>query len=651
MRHLPSRIRRRLPSRRRCEHRLALVVVETLEERLTLTIFPVTTTVDGGAGSLRQAILDANAMPGPDTIVFDTPYFSTARTIVINAAPPQIGGPLTIAGPGASLLTIQRTGGGLEISRRAFDSVASSLALSGMTVTGGAVSGANGGGLQAVGVTPNITLDGMVFTGNMTNGLGGAVYVGNGGTLTVHNCVISGNSAANGGGIYFFSGGSLILENSTITGNAANAATSAAGGGLYFFGAATVAPPPGFVASTLLVRGSTIDHNTSAGVGGGVALATFSGTLLMQDSTISGNTAATSGGGISAAGGAGAVTIQNSTVTQNTANGSAAGAGGGLSRTSTFNNTVTIINSVVSGNVNANAPDIAVDPFATTHVNFSAIGSSTGFTLAPGSGNNLPFGTNLMLGALAFNGGLTQTHGVPSPSPLVNAGSNAGTPAELATDQRGPGYARASGGVVDIGAFERTAFSAAVISSQFVYQTAPHRLRVTFDRDVAPASVLPGDLSVYRLPSEPAFVATAVSYDAASRTATYTLAPTPLPDGNYRATLLQGLHVTDFFVFAGDANHDRGVNFNDLVPLAQHYNAAGTFVEGDYNYDGVVDFNDLVIVAQRYNAVLTPPPAPAPVASARVAKEKPKAAFSTTPVARSRPAAAKERAIARPRAR
>src|SRR4051795_3522057 len=36
------------------------------------TTFTVTTTADAGPGSLRQAILDANATPDTDTIVFDT---------------------------------------------------------------------------------------------------------------------------------------------------------------------------------------------------------------------------------------------------------------------------------------------------------------------------------------------------------------------------------------------------------------------------------------------------------------------------------------------------------------------------------------------------------------------------------------------------
>jgi hypothetical protein len=78
------------------------------------------------------------------------------------------------------------------------------------------------------------------------------------------------------------------------------------------------------------------------------------------------------------------------------------------------------------------------------------------------------------------------------------------------------------------------------------------------------------------------------------------------------------------------------VDFNDLVPLAQHYNTAGgmTFDEGDFNYDGNVDFNDLLLMAQRYNTSLAAPAAPvmAPAVTAPVFSDRPIA-----PVARPKP--------------
>ena len=64
--------RRRTPLvRRRNLGRSARLGVESLEERAMLAVFTVTNTLDAGAGSLRQAMLDANAMAGPDDIEFD----------------------------------------------------------------------------------------------------------------------------------------------------------------------------------------------------------------------------------------------------------------------------------------------------------------------------------------------------------------------------------------------------------------------------------------------------------------------------------------------------------------------------------------------------------------------------------------------------
>src|SRR5262249_4533883 len=147
----------------------------------------------------------------------------------------------------------------------------------------------------------------------------------------------------------------------------------------------------------------------------------FFGTLLVQNSTITGNTAATSGGAIAQTSGSGSIRVENSTISGNTAKGTATNTGGGgLARTSTTAGTVTVANSVVSGNSNANGPDILSSSTTTTNVNFSAVGSNTGFTLSGTSGANLPFGANLLLGPLANNGGPTQTMAPQPGSPLIN---------------------------------------------------------------------------------------------------------------------------------------------------------------------------------------------------------------------------------------
>lgn len=58
--------------------------LEPLEDRNLLATFHVTTTLDSGSGTLRQAILSANARPGPDRIDFD--FSAPTATAPVEAA-------------------------------------------------------------------------------------------------------------------------------------------------------------------------------------------------------------------------------------------------------------------------------------------------------------------------------------------------------------------------------------------------------------------------------------------------------------------------------------------------------------------------------------------------------------------------------------
>jgi hypothetical protein len=60
-------------------------MVERMEDRVLLSIFDVTNTADSGPGSFRQAILDANALPGADQVRFDIPA-STAPLLDVPVA-------------------------------------------------------------------------------------------------------------------------------------------------------------------------------------------------------------------------------------------------------------------------------------------------------------------------------------------------------------------------------------------------------------------------------------------------------------------------------------------------------------------------------------------------------------------------------------
>src|SRR5947207_2773797 len=95
--------------------------IELLEDRTVPSQFVVTTSTDSGAGSLRQAILDANAASGADTITFS----GVSGTLTIATDLPAITGTdqLTITGPGQSAL---RVSGGS--ANRVFDIAAGAAA-------------------------------------------------------------------------------------------------------------------------------------------------------------------------------------------------------------------------------------------------------------------------------------------------------------------------------------------------------------------------------------------------------------------------------------------------------------------------------------------------------------------------------------------
>ncbi len=90
--------------------------VEALERRLLLSTYTVNTLSDSanpGAGllTLRQAVADANAHAGADTVVFGSGLFPTSALRTITLTRGQISltdrsGSTTIAGPGAGKLAI-----------------------------------------------------------------------------------------------------------------------------------------------------------------------------------------------------------------------------------------------------------------------------------------------------------------------------------------------------------------------------------------------------------------------------------------------------------------------------------------------------------------------------------------------------------------
>jgi CSLREA domain-containing protein len=333
--------------------------------------------------SLRDAVTLANANAGADTITLPRGTFTlTNGELPLGTT---AGDTITIGGAGARNTAI--TAGGAS---RVFDVDTASLAtttnLTGMTITGGAATGAEttapgDGGAIALASISTLNLSGVVLTGNTASESGGAIaayHTSAGGTVNVTSSTLSGNTAGTaagatgtGGGIYTQT--TVNLTNSTVSGNVAQGTTTVQGGGL----AATV------------------------------------GGITLLSSTIAGNSAvstgAASGGGIA---NAASLSATNTIVADNSANGAPSDC----------------LAAVTTGTL---ANDLSSD----TSCGFSGAGSKQG--VSP------------LLGALADNGGPTDTRKPGAGSPALDAGTASGCPS---TDQRG--VARPQGATCDIGAVE-----------------------------------------------------------------------------------------------------------------------------------------------------------------------------------------------------
>jgi len=396
----------------------------------------VTNTNDSGAGSLRDAIAIACA---GNTITFNIPTSDpgynagTGRyTITLTSGELVINKSLTIQGPGANVLTVQRNSSAGMF--RIFTVTATTTAhLRGLTIsggrTGGGFDGDNGGGIHN---SAMLRLDGVAVSGNATGngnssfasagagGRGGGIY--SSGTLTIVNSVISGNATGNGGNTEYavggaggsgggiYSGGTLTIINSTVSGN------STGGGG-----------------------SSSRDSGGAGGSGGGIY---SGGTLLAVNSTITGNSTG-SGGGATGAG----------------------GSGGGIRNSNGALDSVKLRNTLVAlNNAAGTGSDLSGAYSSQGHNLIGKNDGSTGFTNGV---NNDQVGSsanpiNPLLSPLTNNGGPTQMHALLPGSPAINAGNHcvltvnscgANDPvAALTTDQRG--FNRQVGSHVDIGAFE-----------------------------------------------------------------------------------------------------------------------------------------------------------------------------------------------------
>ena len=477
----------------------------------------VTNNLDAGAGSLRQAIIDAC---DGSTITFN--MATVTSPISLTTAELTLEKNLTITGPGATSLTIERSAAGGTPQFRIFNIPFSVLTvnISGVTVTNGrgadsvpvgdiGGTGEAGGGIRNLGA---LTMSDVRIIGNHAGngsegirlagegGRGGGIY-NEGSVLAMTNCVVSGNHsgdggtggngdggghAGEGGGIYTRAG-TNTLTNVIISDNTAGSATIRNGaggtaGGIFIGVNATVASLTSCVVSNntsgiatgidggngltggiwnegqLTVTNSTISGNVSKNVSGGVMNRPLA-VLRMSNSTLSGNSAHFGGAienDIDAL-----LILTNCTITNNSSN--------GLGAVHINTPTAEVRNTIIAGNT----ANMDISGSFTSRGN-NLIGSLDGGLGFTNGVNNDLVGSgaaplNPRLGPLANNGGPTQTHALLGGSPALDAGNNCVLSNTcpntlgllLTTDQRGAGFPRAKDSgdanltqTVDIGAYE-----------------------------------------------------------------------------------------------------------------------------------------------------------------------------------------------------
>lgn len=275
-----------------------------------MTTFFVTNTNDAGPGSLREAILSANADPAaPHLIQFD----NVTGTINLSGPLPSMARSMTIAGPGAALLTVNQALAGriFHIQDLITVTIYGLTIQNGSGTTGGAIlaegslillrcvllqnSALNGG---AVWASSPVTIDECTFMQNQSNNQGGALYASLGGTIT--NSIFQANSAGPGGAIYHFVG-NMVIDGCTFT---ENATAGFGDGGAY----------NNTTLATLSISNSTFERNRAGRYGGAIS---NSGQATISASRFTGNSAGFRGGAIAAF--VNPLTITNSSFSQNTA--------------------------------------------------------------------------------------------------------------------------------------------------------------------------------------------------------------------------------------------------------------------------------------------------------------------------------------------
>lgn len=280
--------------------------------------FTVTNTNDSGAGSLRQAITDANSNgEGLDIINFSS---SVSGTILLSSSLPTITSALTIDGPGEAILSLS----GQNMHRIFFINSIGTVTINDLTLTNGRAKGGNGGNGASGGgggagmggaifhENGELILNFLTLSGNAANGGNGGVYnnpstsyggaggagpLGSGGSSTTGDGVDGIFGSGGSGGGLRFSGESRA--NGGYGGYGAGAGSvGSSGGGASGTGTTGI---PGTFGGTTSNPVNGIVQSGGGGAGLGAALFIYGGSVFLNTVTVMNNSTQAGGPGGSGA--------------------------------------------------------------------------------------------------------------------------------------------------------------------------------------------------------------------------------------------------------------------------------------------------------------------------------------------------------------
>jgi len=427
--------------------------------------FTVTNLNDGGAGSLRDALDQANNAAGPDTVTFAP---GLTGTIQLTSGQLEVLDGTTIVGPGRTALVLDALGADrvMDINGVTGDIVS----ISGLTLSRGQTGG-DGAGIRLQDADLNLTDVGIRLS--RTTGRGGGLAVDGGGRVRLRRTFVTNNGAdQGGGGIYVDGAPELTLESSDVSTNT----SGRDGGGLLLHSLGNAG------GEGAAISGTTVAGNIAARNGGGLAddetdPADFP--TVISNTTIAANRVNGTGGGVWLQDGqtpADTTTFVASTIAGNTAS----GVGGIVGQTSRK----VLQDTVVADNTGADL-GLAAPGDPAFELDHSLVESP-----APGSFAVVAaaiVGKDPLLGPLADNGGGLATMAPAYASPLVDHGQAFG----LTVDERGlprpvnlKSFGNAAGGDgSDIGAVELSRLSCQGKEATIVAR-AGFRTRGTAKNDV-----------------------------------------------------------------------------------------------------------------------------------------------------------------------